>query len=112
MNIRLAKGNTAMESRLINNASGNTIKTVKNPIQWLFKHYRAVSSFDVKALQDGGGLLIAHMDDNTTFRMAWASFDVMMDRVLRSRAWSNHFWQVLVYKLDSNGNRTTTYVIK
>ena len=99
-----------MESRLIDNDNGETIKTVKNPIRWLFTYYMDVKYFDVKALQDGGGLLIAYMAD-TTFRMTWVSYSVMMSRVLHSVAWRNHFWQVYVYRLDSNDNRTMTYII-
>lgn len=94
-----------MESRLVNMASGNTIKTIKNPIAWLFNHNRAVSHFEVKALQDGGGYLVAYLDNNTMLKMFWASYRIMMDR------WRNHFSGTLIYKADPNGNLTTTYTI-
>jgi len=100
-----------MESRIVNSVSGNTIKEIQNPIRWLFNNYRAVVSFEVKALQDGGGLLIAQLDNDTRFRMAWADYSVMMDCLLKSRAWKNHFSGTSVYRADSNGNFTTTYTI-
>ncbi len=101
-----------MESRLVNSASGNTIKVIRSPIRWLFNHSKDVVSFDAKILQDGGGLLIAQLDNGTRFRMTWASHVVMLQAVLKSRAWRNHFWQVNVYVVNSTGTSRITHIIK
>ena len=98
-------------ARLINAASGNTIQEIKNPITWLFRHDRTVASFIVKPLQDGGGSLIANLDNNRYLVMHWLDYSVMMDSLLNSRAWRNHFGGTAVYRPDSNGNFTTTYTI-
>jgi hypothetical protein len=101
-----------MESRIVNSASGNTIKEIKKPIRWLFNHYRDVVSFDIKPLQDSGGLLIAQLDNGTRFRMTWADYRIMNDRLFHSRAWSNHFFQVKVYSLSIDGKYLVTRIIK
>lgn len=79
-------------------ASGNTIKEIHSPIRWLFNHDTEVSHFEVKALNHGEGYLIAYLDNNTMFKMTWASYRVMMDALLKSRAWRNHFGGTEVFK--------------
>lgn len=87
-----------MISRLVNIASGNTIKEIHSPIRWLFNHDSEVSHFEVKALNHGEGFLIAYLDNNTMFKMTWASYEVMMNMLLKSRAWHNHFSGIEVFK--------------
>ena len=106
-----------MESRLINSATNQTVKTIQNPIRWLFNHADEVTRFEAKILQHGGTLLIAHMDarkytTGNMFRMTWADHSVFMDRVFRSRAWSNHFFQTEVTMLNSHGQEIHTRIIK
>lgn len=90
---------------------GNTTKEIKNPIRWLFNHDTEVTRFHVKALQDGGAIMIAHMENKAILKFTCASYTVMMHMLFKSRGWRNHFYGLFVDKLDSNGNATTTYQI-
>ena len=93
-------------ARLINLASGNMIKELVSPIRWLFNHDREVVRFEVKALDDGGSYLYAYLDNNTMLQMTWASYTVMMNAMLNSRAWRNHFSGTEIKKRGSNAVKT------
>lgn len=89
-------------ARLINSASGNTIKEIRNPIRWIFNHYRSVASFEVKALDHGESMLTVYMDDNTIFKMTWASYTVMLQTMVYTRAWRSRFGGFKIRKYGSN----------
>ncbi len=99
-----------MVAKLIHTVSGLTIREIHNPIRYIFNHQRdVVYTMSVKALQHGGGLLIVQIGHDTTLHMPWASYTVMMDRILKSRAWRNHFSG---YKLNRVVNgELKTYII-
>lgn len=78
---------------LVNSASGNTIKTIRQDIRFIFNHSRDVISFEVKALDHGQAMLYVHMfiDTPVILKMTWASYTVMLQTMVYSRAWRRRF---------------------
>lgn len=85
-------------ARLTNSGSELLIKEIKNPITWLFRHDHEVNRFVVKALDHGEGYLRAELDENRELTMFWADYNVMMNCLLKTRAWRNHFGGTNIYK--------------
>jgi hypothetical protein len=54
------------------NADG-TIKSVKN-LGWLLRNWKLVKEFEIIEMEQGEGLMIAHLKDGRKYSTNWASF--------------------------------------
>ena len=85
-------------AKLTHSSSELLIKEIKNPITWLFRHDREVNRFIVKCTDHGEGYLRADLDENRELSFYFADYHVMMDVMLKTRAWRNHFGGTNIYK--------------